>query len=191
MSFKELHKYASTLELPISRNKLRPKVLELTGIPLIREMHTTLDTTICRGFYLSAKNTEHPIVKQFGSHVIVLARELKENWCWERFVYVKELMHAFDDPKEATDSGEKFDRLLSELQTGSLERSPQILSEIKCFWMALAVLCPEEKRKEFINLHKVGHIDDYGIALKLRVPKQYVPSLLEPQFDAKLKDLLS
>jgi hypothetical protein len=52
-------------------------------------------------------------VEQFGSSVVVVARGL--NRCWERFVYVKELMHVFDGVDEATDSGEKFESMLEGL----------------------------------------------------------------------------
>lgn len=189
MSYKELYAFCQTLTPKIHRNNLRDKTLELTGIPKIKTVKTTLDISICRGFYLSAKNKENKFVQQNGYHLIVLARS-GLNPCWERFVYVKELMHSFDDPEEATDSGECFEKVLTELQPGTLERSSQTMSELKCFWMALAALCPEKGRIEFKEQRKSGHIDDYGIALQLKIPRHYVPLLFEDRYEAIISKIL-
>lgn len=191
MSYQEFHKFAQTLTPKIQRNNLRDKVLELTGIPKIRTAMTPLDPTVCRGFYLSAKNQSNTLVKQHGCHLIVLPQKGILNPCWERFVYVKELMHAFDDPAEATDSGNAFETVLNELQSGGSEISPQTKSELKCFWMALASLCPEVHRAEFEVQRRAGHIDDFGIATKLKIPKQYVPHLFSQRFQKEMKNILA
>ena len=116
--FKELYDYCQTLTPKVSRRHIEKKTLELTGVEQIKEMKTTLDTTICRGYFLSAKNKDHPIVKCFGgSNVIVLARD--QNYCWERFVYTKELMHLFDSDDEPTDTADKFEKLPIDLEMPS------------------------------------------------------------------------
>lgn len=149
---------------------------------------TTLDTDRCRGFFLSAQNTDHPFVRQHGTTVIVLARSL--NKCWERFVFVKELMHLFDGSIEMTDTGEAFERQLSELQFGGPDLQPQTLSEFHCFWMALACLCPEHIRTKFAVDRDAGRIDDYAVALQLRIPQLYVPRLFEDRYDRMMERLL-
>lgn len=154
-------------------------------------MWSAMDISVCRGMYLSAQNTNNRFVQQHGNHVIVLARELKENYCWSRFIFIKELMHLFDDPKEATDSGDAFDKLLSELSGPGTESSYQFQSELKCFWMALAAFCPEENRREFEKQRADGHIDNYGIALQLRIPEQYVPRLFENRYRVIIDQLIS
>jgi hypothetical protein len=53
------------------------------------------------------------LVQQVGSDVIVTARGI--NYCWERFVFVKEFLHAFDDPRAAADNGDTFDTQLQDL----------------------------------------------------------------------------
>jgi hypothetical protein len=121
MSFKLLYAHVQTLTTKINRNHLRDKVIDLAGRGPVRTLKTTLDTEKCRGFYLSARNLTHRMVQQHGANLIVLARGL--NYCWERIVYVKELMHLFDDPDEAADTGAKFESLLSELNTGSSKPS--------------------------------------------------------------------
>ncbi|MBF0562889.1 MAG: hypothetical protein HQL37_12925 [Alphaproteobacteria bacterium] len=180
MTFSQLYDHCQTLLPKIKRNDLKDKVIELSCRGKIRTMKTTLDVASCRGFYLSAGNCDHQFVKQHGSTVIVLARGL--NPCWERFVFTKELMHHFDDPAEASDSGDKFERMLEDLVPGGRERSPQADSEVACFWMALAVLCPESYRKKFDAERRAGRLDDYAIALQLRIPQVYVHRLFEDQY---------
>lgn len=189
MSYKELYAFCQDLTPAISRKTLKAKVLELSGQRGVSTRRTTLDISVCRGFFLSADNTEHPIVQQHGQHVIVLARDL--NKCWERFVFVKELMHFFDSKDESTDSGDEFEKLLQDLFLGGTAVTPQSKSEVKCFWMALGALCPEEYRQRFSEDRKAGHIDDYAIALQLRIPQQYVTRLFEPRYDTIMEMLLA
>ena len=189
MSYRDLYNYCQTLSPKISSKDIKDKVLELTGIGSVKVIATALDISKCRGFYLSATNTSHPLVIQNGGHIIALAREI-QNPCWRRFVLVKELMHLFDNEQEATDSAEALDSLLTELSVDGVNRTAQFQSEINSFWMALAVLCPEQKRQEFETMRNAGHIDDYGIALQIRIPKQYVPLLFNPNFQGIVQGLL-
>lgn len=181
MPFAELYEYCQGLEPKIDRNDIREKAVALAGNGPVRTMKTHLDTTLCRGFYLSARNTEHRFVQQHGSNVIVLPRD-GLNYCWERFVFVKELMHLFDNPDQAADTGDAFERMLSELTPGGPAPSPQTLSEFDCFWMALAVFCPEHLRLEFEAGRRAGQLDDYAIALRLRIPQDYVQRYFEPRY---------
>lgn len=100
-------------------------------------------------------------------------------------------MHIFDDPDEATDSGEDFDQQLAELMGVSSpeQRSPQMTSEIKCFWMALCILCPERNRREFEDGRNQEEIDDFAIGLQLRIPERYVQYLFHKDY-TKIRDFL-
>lgn len=190
MSYPELHGFCQTLTPHVPRKVIYEKVLALTGANRVRHFRTGLDTTICRGFYLSAKNTDHPFVVQAGGRVIVTARGL--NRCWERFVYIKELMHLFDDPDSATDNGDAFDELLSEFAgPGTTVSSAQMDAEVVCFWRALSALCPEETRKVFKAEIQANQTDYYSIALRLRIPEQYVPCLFEPGYEKIVARLLT
>ena len=187
MGYRELYKQCSALPLVVSRRQLYPAVLKETGIHRIRHAISTMDTTICRGMYLSARNEQARLVQQMGSHVIVTARGL--NSCWERFVFVKELMHAFDDPTAAADNGEAFDIQLQDLSGPATTLSPQGEAEFLSFWMALGVLCPEPHRLRFRDRLTAKQIDHYAIALELRIPELYVPLLFEPRFATIIKSL--
>lgn len=181
MSYKELYDHCQGFGAPVHRNSIKDKVLALSGLPTIAVAHTTLDTTVCRGLYLSARNSNHRIVQQMGGHVICIARGL--NRCWTRFVYTKELMHVFDDPDEASDTGDDFDRQLADFSgPSSPTRSPQFISEVKAFWMALGVLCPETTRLQLEEDRKDGKIDDYAIALRFLIPEQYVPRIFQDDY---------
>jgi hypothetical protein len=191
MGYRELYQRCQGFGPQVSRRKVYPETLALAGNNKIRHFKTTLDMTVCRGMYVSAQNTKAKFVQQAGSCVVVTAREL--NHCWERFVFIKELMHAFDNPAEATDSGDAFDTLLQELSgpSGPSGTSPQTESEFKCFWMALGVLCPENQRLDYAQRLNANQIDDYAIALELRIPKAYVPRLFEPRYKTNIEHLIT
>ena len=187
--FKPLYEFCQTLEPKISRRDIQNKTLELTGVKSLKAVKSTLDTSQVRGFFLSVKNTEARLVQQLGCNVIVLARDL--NYCWERFVFTKELMHLFDTADEKTSTDASFEALLTEFEVQQLtEHSSQFTSDVKGLWMALSCLCPEKFRLEFIEQFEKGHIDHYGIALRLRIPQQYVRHLFHPKFNEIIESLL-
>lgn len=189
MPFRELYEYAQTVTPRIRREQLEEKVLQLSGINRIAVVRSGLDITQCRGMYLSLEETDHHFIRQNGCRVIVLARDLDKPW--SRVVHAKELMHLFDDAGSAADTGEKFETLLTELTGGaSVDLSPATRSEIKCFWMALSVLCPENHRQKLLAARKQGEIDHATIAVQLRIPELYVEHLLSPIFDRNRDRLL-
>lgn len=186
--FKQLYDYCQTLSPKISRNLILAKIKEITGVEEIKTIKSGLDITITRGYFLSIKNQDNSFVQKFGCNLIVLARG--QNDCWDRFVSTKEMMHLFDNDGEPTDSPEKFESLLTEWEAPSANPSNQTISDYKGLWMALACLCPEKNRLEFKELREKGHIDDYGIALKLKIPEQYVPHLFRPTYEEIVEILL-
>lgn len=177
--FPELYQYCQSLEPKISRADITKRTLELTNTT-VRAVKSGLDINVCRGFFLSAANKENRLVQQFDTNLIVTARSL--NYCWERFVYTKELMHLFDLDGELTSTAESFEKLLRDFGQPVLELSPQLSAENRAFWMALSCFCPDKHRLEFKAQIEKGHIDNYSIALKLRIPEQYVPNLFIPQY---------
>jgi hypothetical protein len=189
MSYSDLYSFCQSLTPHAPRKVIYEKVLALTGANRVRHFKTSLDTSVCRGFYLSARNLNHPFVTQAGGRVVVTARTL--NRCWERFVYIKELMHLFDDPDSATDTGAAFDELLGEFTgPGATVTSPQMNAEVGCFWRAIATLCPEETRKSLKSQLQGNQTDYYAIALRLRIPEQYVPRLFDPNYEKIISPLL-
>ncbi|HAE03231.1 MAG TPA: hypothetical protein DCL95_15895 [Rhodospirillaceae bacterium] len=181
MSYKNLYEFAQKQTPKTSRNIIRDEALRLAGLQSIAHVKSGMDVTVCRGLYFSATSKTHKIVQQLGSHVIITERSLNE--CWTRFVYVKELMHVFTPAHEASDTGSRFEELLADLSAPILSSpSNQMLSEVDAFWMSLAVLCPEARRLEMKESLEKNEIDNYGIALELKIPEQYVPRLFEERY---------
>lgn len=181
---RELYKYCQSLSPKVKRNAIIDKIKELSNENLIA-MKTSLDTTVVRGYFLSASNVEHPFVKKNGRNVVVLARDLNE--CWERFVNVKEAMHLLDSPDAFTDDEDKFELLLNEFVSPSGGQSELLMSEAMAMWMALFCFCPEKDRLALGTLREKRQIDDYGIALKLKIPEFYVPMLFGQQYPKVLE----
>lgn len=187
MGYRRLYEQCQNFHPAISRRDIYPLVLAETGLNRIRHVITTLDTSVCRGIYLSARNEEARLVQQVGGTVIVTARGM--NYCWTRFVFVKELMHAFDNPKSAADNGEAFDTQLQDLSGPATTLSPQGEAEYLSFWMALGVLCPEATRLALQERLFAKQTDHYAIALELRIPELYVPLLFEARYRTLINSL--
>lgn len=197
MRFKNLHDYFVESGPKVSRREIRDKLLEVTGkekLPIA--VSSSLKAKNVRGMFLSLES-ESEWVKRYGSDVIVISRDIFSksdtgNYCWERFVSVKEMMHLFDTQAEMSDTGERFDAVISQFSlTYTGERTEQMASEVKCFWRALALLCPERHRLQFKQDFAQGKIDTLGIALKFRIPEQYVGNLLLEKYEEILEDALT
>lgn len=190
--FKELYDYCQTCTPYIGRSKIRTKLKQiLPHAEFMVVIDHGLDPVNVKGYFVSARNTNHAFVKHTAKNVVVIAKDLNE--CWKRFVTIKEMMHLFDDSDEITDSPEKLAAQLNELD-GSIpneKRSPQMVSEIRCFWMSLACVCPEAYRAEFAKARANNETDDYAIAVQLKIPEQYVPSLFRADFNKIIASLIN
>jgi len=187
-TFAELYTYCQTLTPKISRRLITDRVFELTK-QKVRAVKSSLDINNVRGFFVSAKNEKSRWVQQFGSNVIVLARDL--NYCWERFVYTKELMHLFDEEDELTRTHDHFERLLTSfgpiVVNDPGEITKQSRAEDKAFFRTLSVLCPEKYRLDYQDQFTKKRLDHYAIALQLRIPELYVPFLISHSYPEILK----
>jgi len=193
VSFKQLYDFCQSQAVPVSRKIIRQKLLDITGRRIAFTVSSNLNPKDVRGMFLSVSSS-NAWVAQHGCDVVVLSRAIYAkspggNYCWDRFITVKEMMHLFDTQDEMSDTGEKFDQILSAFFMTYNGTSPVVSSEIKGFWRALAVLCPEERRKEYAHQVRSGSMTNYDIALKLRIPEQYIGQLLSDKFDL-LKDTI-
>jgi hypothetical protein len=186
MPYRDLYAYAQELEPVVSRNAIRDKIIELTGATGFRCFcdHALDPEELC-GYYVSPGNPDHPFARQAGGkHVIAFAKGL--NKCWERFVVVKEMMHLFDGPLEKTNTEDDLDSIFAGMLDPDFDGriSPQCMSEFKCFWMALGVLCPERIRAELQQKRDAGTMTELEIATYLKIPEAYVGRLFHPGFKA-------
>lgn len=183
MSYAQLYEYCQTLDVPVSRRNIIPKVCELARRPNPpRIMASGLDPAIVAGFIIWPGVSAHPFARfGRGEPVIIVSRSL--NYCWQRFVVVKELMHYFDKPLEMVSSADDFESLISEFSSPRPEhRSPAMGSEVHGLWMALGLLCPELLRHDLQRQRETGQMTDMDIAQRLRIPVAYVPPLFDPNF---------
>jgi hypothetical protein len=184
MPYRDLYAFAQDLEPVVSRNAIRDKIIELTGATGFRFFHDPgLDPEELCGYYVSPGNPDHQFARQAGGkHVIAFAKGL--NSCWERFVVVKEMMHLFDSPLEKTNTADDLDSIFVGMLDPDFDGrlSPQCLSEFKCFWMALGVLCPERIRAELQQKRDAGTMTELEVAQYLKIPEAHVGRLLHPNF---------
>ena len=180
MSFSDLYDRVQEETQKISSKWVRDQVIDLTHIRLVREQWTGLmDGTDMRGFYVEGP-LGPPVPLSENEALIVLARDLSKPW--RRFVYTKELMHAFDEAHEITDTSEKFDQQVERLGDPSKVGSPQFQAEIKALWRALSVLCPESYRVEQMADVDGGASTEAMVAVRLAIPEQYIRPLFKDNF---------
>ena len=99
---------------------------------------------------------------------------IKENFCWQRFVRCKEMMHIFDKDAEWVERQEQYTDLLKEIATRPLgDKSPQLLSEHLAQWKAILILCPLEERNKVV----ASNDTDYAVALRYRIPMHYIEAI--------------
>ena len=191
MSFKELYEYrrdwVSELSLPTSVGscvKLFPIVQSVVS--------TSLNVDVLLGAYMAPENEDTLYTgAPPGAAAVIVNSNL--NYCWARFVQLKELMHLFDNPHHFTNNADEFESLVVGMceplePTGT--RSGQIQSEYECMWMSLALCCSEERRVEFQRLRSERKIADAAIAELLKMPERFVPILFEAQYKTSIGYLL-
>lgn len=184
--YKELYDFCQKFDPKIRSKLIVDKAKELTGKQFV-VIKDSLDVEVLRGYYIASENVGFQTLRDLGKNLIVLAKG--QNECYERFVYIKEVMHLFDSGEELTDTSEKFVSLLSDWSSPATfdQVTPQFNADNRAIWMALGCLCPERKRLEYME--KRGIMDNYQVALELKIPEQYVPLLWLPQFPEHMKAL--
>ncbi|MDE3180510.1 MAG: hypothetical protein KGM47_12720 [Acidobacteriota bacterium] len=194
-TFADLYEQFKNSPLHVKRNAVRDAVLKATGAQRVHIHAATMNTTVCRGMYFSPRNATHGLDAYVGQHVIAISRDL--NTCWSRMVIVKELMHMLDGADSATDSGEAFERVFSELNgvSNAQQQSPQSHAEVRAFWMALAILVPENHRvrlkASWLSDQREPTAKNFAVAKELLIPAIHVPRLFGPQYERILESLVA
>lgn len=122
--------------------------------------------------------------------VVLITFNSELNMCKKRFVWCKELMHAFDDPDGSVKNESDYRELLEEIEIKPLEPSDKYISENWAKWMALLILCPKTFRDEIVGSRKDGTKTDYEIAFDFRIPESIVKSLFSQSYDDAYKALI-
>ena len=180
MTYSKLYDLVQRHTNKLGTKWIRDQVIDITSISSVKEQWTgVLDDTSIRGFYIEGP-LGPPVPLDDNEVLIVLARSLNRDW--RRIVYTKELMHAFDEPDEKTDTPEKFDVQSEKFSDPSVEVSPQFRAEVKALWRALGALCPEELRLEFKSAIDNERMSEAVVAARLRIPIQFIRLLIRNDF---------
>lgn len=186
MSFRELYDQFQDKKVPIDLAEVRQAISQLLPGRFIRVVRLELNRDKIQGFYLSPRNEDTAYYgAPPGAAVIGLSKSL--NYCWARFVEIKELMHCFDDPLSSTNSAEELESLLFGLcENVTAPRARHVQSEYECFWMALALSCPEKLRVDLQRQRDAQGIADLAIAEMLKIPERVVPGLFMPSYKSNV-----
>lgn len=188
MSFKELYDRVQHRPPKIKTAWLRDQVIDLTTITSVREQWTSaMDGTAIRGFYIEGPMGP-PVPLDEHESLIVLTRSLDKNG--RRFVYTKELMHAFDTDEEKTDTAEKLDAQIKRFGDPLADMTPQFRSEIIAYWRALAALCPENTRQEMDAALQNNELSIDIAATKLAIPVRNAEDLFRGDYPAILQHIM-
>lgn len=192
MTFSELYAYANTLPGPmVSVRALAAHVAaHHAEVGEVNFWPVELDTSISLGHILYEFDRDSAYGDEFKIANIRYDKTL--NRCWRRFVCCKELMHVFDAEEQRANTREKFLGLLNELETTPPpgERTPIYESEFRAQWMALLVLCPETIRAQYKAAWEAKELNDYDVAVALRVPEGAVRNLMGPIYEVSKAVLL-
>jgi hypothetical protein len=185
MSFKTLYTAVQQQKGVVSTKWLKEQAIALSSINRVKEQWSgVLDTSSLRGFYIEGP-IGPPVPLDEDESLIVLSRSMCSGPLgdhWRRFVYTKELMHVFDEEHEKTSTRVSFDSQIEKFGDPSQETSPQYRAELKAFYRALMVLCPEERRLQYKREIDGSEISIDVVASALRIPVGYARSLMHSNF---------
>jgi hypothetical protein len=193
MSYVRLYQYAAGLgEYPIRLEGLiDQKVKELTGQDELWYVPLDLDPEISLGHI-----KQYRVPNCVYDHDPTWVTEIRY-WAGlelpdRRFVCCKELMHTFDTAAEKTDTAEKFEQLLDEIETPlpTEVASAMYLSENRTKWMAALVLCPGPVRDIFQPRWAAEELSDYEVALELQIPETLIAAIMSERYERVFERLI-
>lgn len=186
MTFGRLYRFANNLRNHpiILEGVVDAKAMELTAQDELYYVPVDLDPHISLG-HIKQYRIQTGIYNGDPTWVTEIRYFQGLNTCWKRYVCCKELMHVFDSQAERTDTAEKFQQLVNEIETPLPrdEASPMYDTESRTLWMAIAVLCPSDLREQFKPKWDGKQLSDYEVALELRIPEVLIKTIMGSQYD--------
>ncbi|WP_440957531.1 hypothetical protein ACFELO_09520 [Oceanicaulis sp. LC35] len=182
MSYSELYKRVQSQ--PNGRVKtswVRDQIIDLTHVARVKEQWTgQLDPAVLRGFYIEGPLSP-PVPLEANEILIVLARDIPKTD--RRIVFTKELMHAFDEESEKTNTAEKFSNQIEKFGDPKLPTSPQFAAEGKAYWRAIGVLCTEKKRRDLRHALDNDNATMEIVATQLKLPRWVAHDIMRDDFE--------
>jgi hypothetical protein len=184
MDYAALYESCQSLHTPVDANTIADLAAEQVKLPQRPKLYRsgTMKSGALRGAYLRPDHTEHHLAKHCkGFPIVVIARDL--NYCWSRFVYVKEVMHLFDGSLATVGTAGEFEALLNGMTAPTPgDRLASVDSEILAYWMALGCFCPEDLRQDLQRKRELGQLSELEIAHLLKIPEQYISRLFRADY---------
>jgi hypothetical protein len=191
MSYGALYAYCQTLRPPVDVNAIADHAATLAKLPRRPQLFRsgTMKSGALRGAFVKPGQTEHYLAKHCnGNPIVVIARDL--NYCWSRFVYVKEVMHVFDESLTTVGTSVEFAALVMGMTSPTPgERPASVNSEILAYWMALGCCCPEDVRQDLQRRFQSGELSERDIAEQLKIPEHTISRLFQPNYKAIMVSL--
>lgn len=140
-----------------------------------------------------------PASKQSHADIIISS---KLNYCWTRFVGVKEMCHLVIDTVDTSvkssmaSSAEHVQKLIGELissvDSGSASKSEQYFSEVHAYYCAIELMFPIRQRLAAAQrlIDKDPNTSIHSLAVEYRMPKHYVELSLNPNYNNIISDLV-
>jgi len=183
MSFQSLYDWVQTQSPKISTNDVKQKILDSGHASRIDERWYGFNPTILRGVVVRGPlKINAGLLTDEKEFLICLSRLSGKHE--RRFFLTKELMHIFDEDELRVRDGGTLEAQLAYLARKGVS-SHASKAEVRAFWRALAILCPEKDRQEFIADQE--RLKPYDMAARLRIPEGVVASLLHDEFLNEIK----
>lgn len=177
--------------IPYQIDTIRDAIIQHTQIDRVEYVEIDEPDNPIRGRYLPYL-VQSKGVYDHDPDIMVEVHYLKElNTCWSRYVACKEMCHGFTANKVAENnmaqvaSNERLIRLVEMLISQSQDTMgpfPPMMDEEFASMAALQILCPVEDRLK-LNEYKENmgvELGNLEIAKLFRIPRQFVPSLMDP-----------
>lgn len=154
------HLYGSRLPVALNTDKFARYVGAETGVQIEKALSSELGEHLLGMLY-----------RKSNSEAVVLISD-KNNECWRRFVFVKEIAHFFldDEARYSNDAESIAIALLSDSGVAKL----QYESEIAATVAAIEIMIPDHLNEWVAHEANVKQKTPFQIAFGLKAPRKYV-----------------
>jgi len=172
----------------VCKNKIRDEVKRLTDRNVRHIRAGRLRAHGTRGVYLRAPRTgiAGDIIQGPRTDVILTPAALK-NTKMERFIYIKELMHCFENEAYFTVIPEHLRSLVQNIPYEVMEKTEQTKSDMAAHWLALSVMCVERDRVQILEEISGTREKDYtDMTEEFEIPEEVIGGLFEDRYEDKV-----
>lgn len=127
-----------------------------------------------------------------SNFTIILAEGQDEYY--ERFVTIKEVMHCYFESDGGTMTDNQFvleTHMRQFFGASATTQSQHVKAEYTALWMAMGVLCPEQRRLEFRRKFDAKEMTLNEIADLVKAPPHIARRLMTDQFEDEIRAILN